>query len=197
MSGGAPRVELLTVGLTSALQPAFPGAGRDLALPSPWSPVERPCSGSGRATSDSWMDVGPLGLVLCPWVWLASSDCGHAAGAGGEVTEDTKLWCSEPWEPSPQDGPRGMEVTGGAPTCSPQRFMPTRASAQKRGSQLYHTRTPLGSPWFPVTSGASAHPPPNLSAVPRARHVFSAPNPTPRCFRPTGRGHRTALVGQW
>ena len=80
------------------------------------------------------MGVGPLGLVLCPWVWSASSDCGHAAGAGGEVTEDLKLWCSEPWEPSPQDGPRGMEITGGAPTCSPQRFMPTRASAQKRGS---------------------------------------------------------------
>ena len=107
------------------------------------------------------------------------------------MTEDTALWCPEPWEPSPQDGPQGMEVTGGAPTCPPG-ILAYESFSPETGFPSSATQ---GHPWGHRGSqsrpGPLPTPPPNLSAVPRARHVLSAPKPTPKCFRPTGRGHRT------
>lgn len=198
-SGGAPRVELLTAGLTTALQPAFPGASRDRALPpcryhlpSSWSPTERPRPApGGRVWGVAWPSrtVGWVGggvsvdLVRCPQAWSASSACRHA-GARADRTPSAALCILGA---RPPRWATGMEVMGGVPTCPHKDARLLEPPPRNRVPQLCHARTP------PNPCRMKLHP----SAVPRARRVLSAPNPTPRSSRPTGREHRTALGVQW
>ena len=122
-------------------------------------------------------------LVRCPRVWSASSACGHA-GAGADRIPSAAL-CILGARP-----PRwvtGMEVMGGAPTCPHKDARLLEPPPRNGVPQLCHARTP------PNPCRTKLHP----SAVPGARRVLLAPNPMPRCSRPTGRGHRTALGVQW
>lgn len=174
----------------SALQPHLQAPG-GLALPSPRCPV----APEFREQLGCLRQLDRWGAALAHRVWCSALGHGwrqaivERAGAGGEVTEDTALRCPEPWEPSPQDGPQGMEVTGGAPTCPPG-ILAYKSFSPKQGFPNSATRgDTLGSPWFPVASRASAHPTPNLSAARQGVCILSAPKPTPKCFRPaTGRG---------
>lgn len=126
-SGGAPRVELLTAGLTTALQPAFPGASRDRALPpcryhlpSSWSPTERPRPApGGRVWGVAWPSrtVGWVGGVF-PSTWCAALRRGRRPALAdmlGPGLTGHRVQRSASWEPGPQDGPRGWRSWGECP----------------------------------------------------------------------------------